>query len=72
MHRRYPYGPLHMRLVTPILAIVAGIFFALRNIGGLNKTGEGNTMLFFMLGLTLVVLGIIAIPVARWMAKRGI
>lgn len=72
MHRRYPYGPFHMRLVTPIVAIVVGIILAIRSVGGLNKTGDGNTTLLFVLGLAVVVVAIIAIPVARWMAKRKI
>lgn len=40
MHRRYPYGPLHLRLVTPIVAIVMGIIIAIRSVGGLDKTGD--------------------------------
>ena len=67
-HRRYPYGPLHLRLVMPIVGIVVGILFAVRGIG---RAGDGDA-LFLVLGVVLVVLGIVAIPLARWMAKRGI
>ena len=68
MHRRYPYGPLHLRIVMPIVGIVVGILFAVRGIG---RAGDGDP-LFLILGVVLVVLGIVAIPLARWMAKRGI
>jgi hypothetical protein len=57
---RWRYGPL--RLVTPWLCI---------GIGGVMMVGNLGTSTFTP-GLGLVVLGIIAFFVYRWMAKRGI
>jgi hypothetical protein len=63
---------MHMRLAIPILAIVVGIFLAIKSIGGLSKAGDGNTTLLLVLSLALIVAGIVAIPIATWMAKRRI
>jgi len=60
--RRYPYGWLRMRLVYPALAIVAGGAFAI--------TRFGDPIGYF--GLAVAVLGLVAIPVAVWMAKRNL
>jgi hypothetical protein len=71
MHRRYPYGPLGLRLIAPVIAIVVGVFLALRSMGGIGKSGDGNTTGIFVFSLVVIVVAVIAIPVARWMAKRG-
>jgi hypothetical protein len=68
-HRRR-YGP--VRLVLPWIAIVVGAIMAVTRIDGLDKRGEDNTAVLFLAGLGLVVLGVIAFFVYRWMAKRGI
>lgn len=69
MHRRYPYGPLHLRLITPIVAIAAGTILAISSAGGL---GNGDSTVLFVACLAVVVIGMIAIPIMRWMAKRGL
>jgi hypothetical protein len=57
---RWRYGPL--RLVTPWLCVATGVVITVGNLG----------TPIFNLGLGLVVLGIIAFFVYRWMAKKGI
>ncbi|MET0590195.1 MAG: hypothetical protein ABWZ77_03375 [Naasia sp.] len=60
--RRYPYGWSRMRLVYPVLAIVTG--------GGFAITRFGDPIGYF--GLATAILGLVAIPVAVWMARRDL
>jgi hypothetical protein len=70
--KRYPYGFLRLRLVTPCLAVVLGIVLAVTNAGGVGQTGANNTTTVFICGLALIPLGIVFFLIALWMAKRGI
>ncbi|WP_431279127.1 hypothetical protein [Leifsonia poae] len=69
---RYPYGPLYMRLVTPGLAIVVGMFFVTTRVGSINKPGEESATVLVWIGVVLIVVGIAGIFLARWMAKRDL
>lgn len=67
--RRMRYGPL--RLVLPWLAIVAGITMSIGGGLRLGATGDGDP-LFLLLGASLVLVGIAAYFLYRWMANRRI
>lgn len=64
---RWRYGPL--RLVLPWVTIGVGILMAVR---GLTGSGPSQAPLDGPLGIGLIVLGIAAFFLYRWMAKRGI
>lgn len=68
--RRYKwrYGPL--RIVMPWLCIAVGILLAIK--GALDLATNGGDPFFLILGSALVVLGIVAFFVYRWMARRGL
>lgn len=65
---KWRYGPL--RLVMPWLCVGVGILMTIR--GALAVSSGDGDPLFLLLGTSLIVLGIIAFFVYRWMAKRGI
>lgn len=60
--KRYPYGPLYSRVVYAVACIVVG------GICGITRFGD----LLGSVGIGVAVLGVVAIPVIRWMARRGI
>jgi hypothetical protein len=55
----------------PWLAIAVGIGMAVKGLINMNMDRRGDAGFLFM-GLGLIVLGMIAFFVYRWMAKRGI
>jgi hypothetical protein len=63
---KWRYGPL--RLVMPWLAIGGGVVMTIRGALGLTENAD---LFFLILGVSLIVLGIAAFFVYRWMAKRG-
>ena len=65
---KWRYGPL--RLTLPWLSIAVGIAMVVKGAIGLGADGSGDP-LFLILGSSLVVLGIVAFFVYRWMARRG-
>jgi drug/metabolite transporter (DMT)-like permease len=65
-HRRIP----GIRYISSAAAIVGGVILAIRSVNGLGEGPEGTWL--FVGGLGLVVLGLISIPVIRWMDKRGL
>jgi hypothetical protein len=67
--KRYPYGPLGIRLVSAILCALVGIAFV---IGDLGRLGGGRSTGLFLIGAGLIVVGIAGFFVARWMAKRNL
>lgn len=68
--RRYKwrYGPL--RLLLPWISIAVGGFWLVRAV--LDPKATEDSPVFLILGISLIVLGIVAFLVYRWMAKRGI
>jgi hypothetical protein len=66
---RWRYGP--VRLISPWIAVAAGIFFVIRGTANLPRPGNDGTT-YIIVGVVLIVVGVIGFFVARWMAKRGI
>ncbi|GAB2464454.1 hypothetical protein HD599_000022 [Conyzicola lurida] len=66
---KWRYGPL--RLAMPWLAVAVGIGMAVKGGLALAPSGSGDPAFLYM-GLGLVVLGIVAFFVYRWMARRGL
>jgi hypothetical protein len=63
-HRRIP----GIRYISSAGAIVGGAILAVRAANGFGAGTEG--MWLFIGGLALVLLGLLSIPVVRWMEKR--
>ncbi|MCI4658082.1 hypothetical protein [Cryobacterium zhongshanensis] len=66
---QWRYGPL--RIVMPWLCIAAGILMAIKGAFDVGTNASAGP-LFLILGASLIVLGVVAFFVYRWMAKRGI
>ena len=58
------YGPL--RLVAPWACVAFGLFHTVKAVTG------GMDSLFLVTGPILIMVGLAAFFIARWMAKRGI
>ncbi|MFG6444494.1 hypothetical protein ACFXQA_04395 [Microbacterium sp. P07] len=63
-HRRIP----GIRYISSVGAIVGGVILAVRSANGWGEGSESTWL--FVGGLALVLLGLVSIPVARWMEKR--
>ena len=66
--RKHRYGP--VRLVLPWVSVAVGLFFVLISINFWAHHHDGTAN--FWIGIGLVVLGIAAFFLYRWMAKKGI
>ena len=64
-HRRFP----SIRFINSGMAIVGGVIIAVRFSGAI---GGGGTPWLFIGGWVLAALGVVSIPVFRWMGKRGL
>ena len=63
-HRRRP----GIRLIYSAAAIVGGAVLAVRYAGGIGENTESTWI--FIAGVAIVILGLISIPVFRWMDRR--
>jgi hypothetical protein len=68
--QRYPYGPLRIRLISGMVVLGVGIVLAISDFPGVGIWDDGG--LAFYLGLGAIALGVVALLVVRWMARRGI
>jgi hypothetical protein len=69
MHRRLRFNPL--RMVMPWVAVAFGLLMVLVWIVG-TAGGRSVSAVYPLVGSGLVVLGVVAFILARWMARRGL
>jgi len=69
MHRPLKHNPL--RILTPWVAVAVGLLMVVLYLGSLGA-GEPISGLYILIGPGLIVMGIVAFFVYRWMAKRGL
>lgn len=72
--KKYPYGPLRIRLVLAIVCVGVGVgaVLAISNLGRLGLHGDRGSIAVFLWGIGPIVLGVASYFVARWMAKRNL
>lgn len=66
--RRLPHGG-PLRLLMPWICVIVGVAMAVKGAIDLQVRGDG---LFVVLGAGLVIVGVVAFFVYRWLEKRGL